>query len=464
MVNIDGYIAEVQEAGERQRREREREYVLNERKLRETIGFNPHGNQAEVLESMERFTCVTAGRRFGKSVLAGYLGMRELWQTEKLVWVAAPTYDLSKRIWHYVHKWTLQEFPTFKINLSELYIENPYTQSRLELKTADNPTSCIGAGVDLLIVDEASRVKGDVWEQALYPTLSDKLGRAFLISTPKGKNWFYKLWMKGQLREDTDYKSFRFETKDNLAIPHLVKEQEDAKRRLSENVYRQEYTAEFLENEGQVFRGVGECIKGNLRSPEYGHRYIIGCDVAKYEDWSVVVVIDLSDFHVVSFDRWQKVDWDWTVKKIEERCQEYCAPIVMDSTGVGDPIAEELERRSNPVHRFVYTNQTKKYIIENLALKIQQGAVSWSPEIKEITHELEVFEYEYSPKSGMVRYNAPAGEHDDTVNALALAVYGAGHYKEEVAKYDPPYPENSYGVLEEEMERKELESGLEHFI
>lgn len=438
-------------------------YTLNDDKLKACIGFEPHENQQKIIDGQRRFTCVTAGRRFGKTVVASYLALRQLWLTDKTIWIVAPTYDLAKKTWRYIYAWVLREFPNMKINQQSLTIENPFTRSLLELKTAENPASCIGSGVDFLIVDEASRVKEVVWQEALYPTLADKQGSAFLISTPKGKNWFFNLYILGK-RGEGDYISFTYQTKDNTALPHLIDEQEKARKELPESAYRQEYEAQFLDNEGQVFRGILDCVGGKLELPNIENSYVLGVDVAKYEDWTVVVVINLTNTQVVAFERWNKTDWEFTRQKIKGMAKEYNdAVIVIDSTGVGDPLAENLKRDGCAVEEYKYTNATKKYLIENLALKIQQKAIKY-PKIDVLIHELEVFGYEYSPVTRTITYNAPAGLHDDCVNALALAVYGAGHYPWEKRIVRPKYPEGSLGRLEQKLDEEKLKSDEDEFL
>ena len=440
-----------------------KKYRLSEKKLKKTIGFNPHENQQKILDGLKRYTCITSGRRFGKTLLASYLAMKQLLLSERTVWVVAPTYSLAKRVWNYVYKWVLWHCPGFKVNQQDLSIENPLTQSILELKTAENPTSCIGAGVDLLIIDEASRVKDQVWLQALSPTLADKQGSAVFISTPRGRNWFYNMYLQGKDKNQKDYASFSFETQDNLALPHLKEEQEKARMVLPENVYRQEYRAKFVEDAGQVFRGIKKCVRGSLMSPERTHNYVMGVDLAKHEDFTVITVIDLTDFSVVAFERFNRIDWEFQRIRIETMSDLYRkCPIVIDATGVGDPGGDLLKRDGYPVMEYKYTNASKKYLIENLALKIERNEVSF-PEIPELIDELESFGYELTP-SRQITYQAPAGYHDDCVNSLALAVHGAGHYVHKPVQVRDPYPPGSMGALVEKIEKDRHLDEIEYFI
>ena len=98
-----------------------------------------------------------------------------------------------------------------------------------------------------------------------------------------------------------------------------------------------------------------------------------------------------------------------------------------------------------------------------MSLKLEQEEVSF-PEIKELIHELEVFEYEFSPQTRSVKYNAPAGYHDDCVNSLALAVWGAGHYKYDVIPFVEPFPSGSLGEIEERLELAREQEDLKYFV
>jgi hypothetical protein len=89
----------------------------------------------------------------------------------------------------------------------------------------------------------------------------------------------------------------------------------------------------------------------------------------------------------------------------------------MDSTGVGDPIFEDLQRDGLNVQGYKFTSTSKQQLMEGLASAIQQRKISF-PE-GHITQELEIFEYQYTAFG--VKYSAPQGFHDDCVMSLGLA-------------------------------------------
>src|SRR3990167_10149904 len=166
---------------------------INLQTLKAEIGFNPHEKQRDILKNQQRFTVVVGGKRLGKTILAAYLALRELFGNRRAVWIIAPTHDLTSRIWEYVELWVESKFPEmFRINKHEHIIENMVTGSKLWTKTGEEPAGLLGKGLELAIIDEASRIKEGIWDGYIRPNLMDKNGRAFFISNPYGFNWFYK--------------------------------------------------------------------------------------------------------------------------------------------------------------------------------------------------------------------------------------------------------------------------------
>jgi len=285
-------------------------------------------------------------------------------------------------------------------------------------KSADNPDSLRSEGLDWLWGDEGGQWKEEAWTLALRPALMDKKGIAWFTGTPKGKNWYFQLWTRGQDKAQTDYESWSYSSLDN---PYLDKKEiEEFARDMPDMAYRQEILAEFIEEIGSVFRNVETCISGSLEAPTHGKQYVMGCDLAKHQDFTVLCVLDQHG-HVVAWDRFSQLDWVFQQQRIVNLCQAYRARLVIDSTGVGDPIFDRLQRHNIHVEGFKFTNASKKDLIENLSIAIDNQAISY-PQIPELINELKLFGYTVG-STGLVRYNAPEGYHDDCVIALALAVW-----------------------------------------
>jgi len=107
--------------------------------------------------------------------------------------------------------------------------------------------------------------------------------------------------------------------------------------------------------------------------------------------------------------------------RIINTANKYRSRLLIDSTGIGDPIFDDLQRTGIRVSGYKFTNASKADLIENLSMMIEQQKISY-PNIPELINELKLYGYE-TTKGGTVRYGAPQGYHDDIVIALALAAW-----------------------------------------
>ena len=360
----------------------------------------PHLNQRQILDSNKRFIVVMCGRRFGKSELSQILGITEALKGGSVAYVT-PTYGLAQVFFERLTK-TLP----FKNNISKLKIYCP-NEGSIEFFTGERLDNLRGRKFHLVIIDEAAFISDleDGWNNSIRPTLTDYEGRAVFLSTPRGKNFFYSLFMK---QGETDWQSFKFSTYDN---PHInPREIDDARIQLPEVVFNQEYLADPAENSANPFGNafIKRCIKPISAQPIVCY----GIDLAKSVDFTVIIGLD-NNGNVAYFDRFQ-LDWHNTKETIKRLPR---APITIDSTGVGDPILEDLLREGVNIEGLKFTSQSKQQLMEGLASAIQQARIGFPEGV--IVDELDVFEYQFT--SHGVRYSAPSGFHDDCVVALALA-------------------------------------------
>jgi phage FluMu gp28-like protein len=360
----------------------------------------PHANQQKILESDKRFRVIMCGRRFGKSELSQILGVSYAVKGLQVAYIT-PTYGLAK-----VFFGRLTESLPFPKNKSDLKIDFS-NGGQIEFFTGERLDNLRGRKFHLVIIDEASFIpdleKG--WQNSIRPTLTDYKGKAVFLSTPKGKNFFYSLFMKAG---ENDWASFKFTSYDN---PHIdPKEIDDARMQLPEVVFEQEYMANPAENSANPFgsKFIRACIK-----PISNQQIVaFGIDLAKSVDHTAIIGLDNSG-NVAYFDRFQ-MDWHNTKENIKRLPR---SPILIDSTGVGDPITEDLKREGIMIEGLKFTSQSKQQLMEGLATAIQQNKIGFPDGV--IVKELEIFEYIFS--SHGVRYSAPSGFHDDCVMALALA-------------------------------------------
>ena len=288
--------------------------------------------------------------------------------------------------------------------------------SRILFLSADNPESILELGFKGIVVDEAARIPPNVWHYTIRPTLSQSMGWATLISTPNGRGWFYDLHTRGRDPEEKDYQSFHFASNTNPFFP--TEEWAEAKRTLPEDVFKQEYMAEFLEDSAGVFHSVEGCL---VDAPPFQiAEVVIGCDLAKHTDHTVLVSMDRKTGACLDMDRFNHLDWPIQKERIVGFYRRRPGLLVLDATGIGDPIYDDLKTVIPQIQPVKLTNLTKTQLIQRLVVGVEQRQICWPRSWTTLTDEMKRFEYEILP-GGSITYNAPAGYHDDCVVALALA-------------------------------------------
>ncbi len=393
-----------------------------------------HEGQRNVIGSDARFKTLACGRRWGKTRLGCVLCVKTGLERKRAWWIA-PSYPVAAVGWREIKRLSLQ-IPGTVVREVDKMILFP-GGGWLQVRSADNPDSLRGEGLDFAVIDECAFVQEAAWNEALRPALSDRKGRALFISTPKGRNWFYHAWIRGQAN-DPDWQSWRFPTEANPFIDPA--EIEAAKRALPERIFAQEYMAVFLEDAGGVFRKVTDAARAvaqEHRLPE--HEYCMGVDLARRMDFTVCSVIDrsLPVPENVYMDRFNEIDWQFQVGRIKATAERFgVSAVIVDQTGVGDPIVEQLQRDlPGIVAGYQFTNATKAVAVESLALAFEQETLRILPD-PVLINELQAYEMERLP-SGLIRYNAVPGAHDDCVMALALAWQGASEALAFGSSYDP---------------------------
>lgn len=124
----------------------------------------------------------------------------------------------------------------------------------IRVMSADGEDSLRGAGVDGMVIDEAARIKSDVWQEVLRPMLADKRGWCVMATTPNGKNWFQRLFQRVKGGDmGGEWAAWRLPTSENP----LIDEKELASMRQAQDPrsFAQECLAEFTAIEGAAFPG-----------------------------------------------------------------------------------------------------------------------------------------------------------------------------------------------------------------
>lgn len=371
--------------------------------------------QEQAIFSNSRFGVIEGSTKSGKTVAC------LSWIVEKALagkdgnsfWWVAPVYGQARMAYRRAKRGLPQNF--YSYNESELTITLP-NGAVIAFKSGEKADTLYGDDVYGAVIDEASRVREESWH-AVRSTLTATRGDVRIIGNVKGRrNWAYRLARLAESGEP-DWHYAKLTAYDAIAGGIVDSDEiEQAKRQLPDHVFQELYLAEPSDDGGNPFNQTK--IHQNIKSISTSEPVVYGIDLAKSVDWTVAIGLD-EQGSVCSYDRFQ-ASWEETCVRLA-RLVGY-TPAIVDSTGVGDPIVERLQRDLPNVEGFHFSSSSKQKLMEGLAIAIQTNAISYPD--NEIVNELDVFTYEYS-RTG-VKYTAPDGLHDDCVMALGLAVHGIG--------------------------------------
>lgn len=381
--------------------------------------------QQSIFDSKARIKLAAKGRRFGltKGAANDFIRSGLEGKFKKGLWVDVVNSNIDKYIERYFlpHLKKLPESMwSWRVQKKELHINGAY----IDFRSADTPETMEGFGYDKAFINEAGIVLKDeyLWNNAIQPMFWDYKDVSVVIGgTPKGKGKFYELCERGKDPEQPRFEFFTFTSFDN---PYINTEAitEDMKN-MPDRVIQQEIYAQFLDDTGVVFKGFLEVMTAEPNKPIQDHIYVMGVDLARVQDFTVISVYDTTNNKQVYEARFNQLDWGMQKSRIAETSKHYnLAAVVIDATGLGDPIVDDLARMEIPVDPIKFTNESKKQLIEKLAAWIetrQIRMIKTEEKVKEFTN----FTYDISERTGRVMYNSPAGFHDDIVISNALAVW-----------------------------------------
>lgn len=384
-----------------------------------------HPGQLRVARELGRRNVLMCGRRLGKTT---FLEDRALTHGGVLdgrpVGYFVPTYKYVPETWD---RLVAAMRPVIRSVSKQDRRIVCVTGGVLDVWSLENEDAGRGRKYARVLIDEAQSVANleRCWTRAIRPTLTDLRGDAIFGGTPKAAtSYFVSLFLRGQSGDD-GWRSWRLPTTEN---PHIPRDEIDEARAEYEaagllHVFEQEYEAKPSEDGGNPF-GLSK-IRACIAELSSADPVAMGWDLAKSHDWTVGMGLD-ADGRVCRFHRFQ-LPWGETREAIEEHT---IAPALVDSTGVGDPIVEDLVRMGLPVDGFRFDGTSRQQLLEGLRAEIHRGTISFPD--GQTVRELESFGIRVTSRGG-VSYRCADGLHDDCVMALALAVwkwkalgYGAG--------------------------------------
>jgi hypothetical protein len=393
----------------------------------------PHSKQLAFKRSQAKRRVIVAGRRGGKTVGLADIAVEAMLKGRRVL-EAAPTADQTIAFWDTVKAALAEPINAGVINKWETTrLVEMKNGGRIRAKTAHNADGLRGDYADLLILDEFADMDPSAWAQVGAPMLLDNGGDAVFIGTPKRKNHLFAAYQRAISDTTGRWAAFHFTSHDN---PYLDAEAlDEITFDMTDEDYRQEILAEFLDNEGAVFRNISANMTAPAASPRHhaGHYLVVGVDWGKAQDYTAFSVGCVDCRCEVFRDRFNQIDYTLQRGRLNGVFERWRPVVILaESNAMGEPIIEQLQADGLPVVKFATTATSKPPLIENMALALEREEWSWQDD-PIWTGELEAYERTISPQTGRSRYNAPPGVHDDTVMARCLMLWQATQGKIDVA-------------------------------
>lgn len=413
------------------------------------INLRPREFQKELIDLIENNSNVMAmiGRQTGKSIIVcGYTLHYILFNPDKVVDIVSYYSGAAKKLLKKL-KDMYKNLPMFlqhgvvEWNKTSIEIENG-CKVMVEATTEDSGT---GDTVNLFICDEFAKVQKSLAEDfmnSVLPTLSaGKSQKLVIITTPKGMNFFYRLWKKQEFDDNPEYVLYK---KDWRANPERdAKWVEKEKKKLGPSGFAQEHECKFLGSAGtlvssealeelEYFDPISETDTTRVyEEPKENKKYLLLADTAyggenDYSAFTILKMEGLKYEQVLTFSS-NKIEPDIFANYIYQFAHLYNkAGVLCESNDVGlltiNTLLKELDY-DNIIH---VLNPKKKGL--QLGLKMTQSVKSIGcSALKELIESgrliikdfLTIQQLSVFVSSGS-SFAAQTGEHDDLVMILVL--------------------------------------------
>jgi len=357
-------------------------------------------------------------------------------QGHKVIWTGADRTGM-KFLDHFPHKLIAEK------NETRMMIKL-VNGSVFQVVGADKIDRAMGTNPIGVVFSEYSLMKSNVYEY-LSPILAENNGFAVFVYTARGKNHG---WSRLQIAKanNQDYYWELITVDDTNAISDKVLEQE--KKEHPKDFIDQEYYNKFIDGASSVFTRIKENTQEMHPVLKRGGRYQIGVDLAKHQDYTVITVVSLNTFDVLKQMRFNKVDWNQQKEAIiKEARYWHNAKVVMDSTGLGDVVYDDLLNEGLTVEPYTFSYKSREQLLNNIKLLLEMDKIKL-PDDGGLREELESFQYELV--GDKVKMQVPDGLHDDRVMSLGLAVWGLNNMRplkyRKRKKKERPVPAHAVGL------------------
>jgi len=399
------------------------------------LKYEPRGPQLELHELMaqHRFGVAVCHRRMGKTV----------WATMTLIHAAlsdrrpdgryayvAPYFRQAKNVTWDMFKSALQGFPC-KFNEAELRIDFG-NGGRISLYGGDNPDALRGLYFDGVVMDEVADMRPAVWGEVVRPALSDRLGWAIFIGTPKGVDMFYDIY--NEALKTPGWFARIFSASQTKIIP--AEELESARREMSESSYAREFECDFGAGRDDVLIPAMVAMDAGKRTISdrdvAGGVKVLGVDVARYGDDSSVIfpVQGLKAYEPVVLRKANNVD---LANEVMRLARSFEPDYIRIDGGRGEGVIDYLRAQRVQVTEVNFGGRPVSAYYANAKAEMWHGMLKWLqaggciPNDSKLVAELSTPTYSMNRSNKMQIESKEAMRlrgvsSPDMADALALAV------------------------------------------
>lgn len=419
------------------------------------IPYRPHhGGQRQFHDARsKRRRFMACGARFGKDRALVNETLRVVTTMAKLrlqsgniyslvplvhAWVVAPDYPRVEQFWRELKHFTPDEW-IVRVHDSRKWVElrvqpNGPAVILIEMKSAKDPESLVGSGLDLLVITEAGLVKDIAWDAYLQPRLFSpgRHGMVIAAGTPKGRNWFFREFQNitEKMRREGDACDSWAMQAPTWMNPYVDRQRlREAWDNMPDLARRQEIKAEFVGASGGVFFGVRDAVV-DPRLVTVSLPLVLGIDWGKRRDATVFSLLEFGG-QMMQLERLFKVGYVNQLELLDDFIAQIFTDYGIESqqliiaperNSMGEVLCEQLQRKyGDQVWPFWTGAPSKRDMIDRLAVDIQTRGVGLLDD-QQLLNELEIFEWGYTSAGNLV-YHAPdeAGAYDDCVMSTAIA-------------------------------------------
>ena len=385
--------------------------------------FTPFPKQKEVIDNFltsdHLFGVVASPRGSGKTLMA--INMLLYWvlntKNQKGAWIS-PIYGQARSVYDTMVNASKDLISSS--NRMELIV-NFVNGSSIKFLSSDSPDSIRGFRFNYIVIDEAAFHKEMSIQTAILPTLNPNGKKCLLISTPRGKNFFYGWYTKG-LSNESDTISFKIPLTECPYINQTLIE--EAKQSLPPDIFKQEYLAEFTDASSDVFVGIDKVSVMGMYDKSRKVDAFIGIDTGLSDDMSVLTVMSPMG-KVLWIEALNKVNITQVADTFSNIMLQYnVVGGYIECNGVGRGLHDLIQPKFRKVKEFYTTQDNKTEMVRKLISDIETQTVEL-PTIElcpELHEELGSYTYKLS-NNGKLTFSHRPGGHDDYVDSLMMCNY-----------------------------------------